>query len=129
MGTSLHLVSQSSGYIKLRMNARVILVAVLACIAVAPAFATIPLIFASNGGVYAGNAVLPTGLTSATTIGGGTVLLGALGLTIGKALLLRELLNRRRSSRRGRREALPEISDQQAAEFITNLLAEYNQYQ
>ena len=74
------------------MNARVILVAALACIAVAPAFATIPLIFASNGGLYAGNAIIPAGVTSTTTIGGGAVLLGALGVTIGKALILRELL-------------------------------------
>ena len=70
------------------MNAKLFLVATLACIYVAPSLATLDLVFGSNA-IGIGTAAGITGTT--TTIGAGTVLLGALGVTIGKALILREL--------------------------------------
>ena len=70
------------------MNAKLILVATLACIYVAPTLATIDLVFGS-GAIGLGTAAGITGTT--TTVGAGAVLLGALGLTVGKALLLREI--------------------------------------
>jgi hypothetical protein len=87
-----------------------------------------------------GSAAGITGTTA--TIGGGALLLGALGATIGKALILRELTrggSRRGSVRRSgsyrrsgygrryRREALPEISDEEATRYIAQLLQEYQE--
>merc|ERR1711936_381734 len=114
MGNSIHFVSiSSSGHLKLRMNPKLFLVAALACLYAGPALATFDILLTSTGIYTAGGA---------SSIAAGTVLLGALGLTIGKALLLRDL-----RARRGKRSAepLPEISDEQAAEFITSLLDEY----
>merc|ERR1712061_220145 len=120
------------GYPNTKMNPKLLLVATLACLYVAPSFATIDLVFGS-GAIGLGTAA---GITGTTTTAGGALLLGALGATIGKDLILREL-NRgrggssrrsgsyRRSSYRGRREALPEISDEEATRFITELLQEY----
>merc|ERR1712029_938300 len=89
--------------------------------------ATFPLTFASNG-IWASPASLGTASVAdaalpSVAVSGGAVLLGALGLTIGKALLLRRLTGRGR----GRRAALSEISDEQAARYITQLLHEYEQ--
>ena len=70
------------------MDAKLLLVATLACLYAVPAYATVDLIFGANA-IGIGSAAGITGTT--TTIGGGAVLLGALGATIGKALLLREL--------------------------------------
>merc|ERR1711981_878219 len=133
MGDSIHLVSfQASGQGKFRMNPKLILVAALACLFVDYTSATFPLTFASNG-IWASPASLGTASVAdaalpTVAVSGGAVLLGALGLTIGKALLLRRLTGRtgRRFGRK-RREALPEISDEAAARFITELLQEYQQ--
>merc|ERR1711981_223940 len=96
--------------------------------------ATLDLVFGSNA-VGIGTAAGITGTT--TTVGAGAVLLGALGVTIGKALILRELTRGRgkssggsrrvsyRRSYRGRREAVPEISDEEATRYIAELLQEY----
>ena len=71
------------------MNAKLFLFAALACIYVAPSLATLDLVFGSNAAIGLGTTAGITGTT--TTVAAGGVLLGALGLTIGKALLLREL--------------------------------------
>merc|ERR1711862_209415 len=104
----------------------------LACLLVDFSSATFPLTFASNG-IWASPASLGTASVAdaalpTVAVSGGAVLLGALGLTIGKALLLRRLTGRtgRRFGRK-KREALPEISDEDAAKFITELLLEYQQ--
>ena len=70
------------------MDSKLLLVATLACLYVVPAYATVDLVFGANA-VGIGTAAGITGTT--TTIGGGALLLGALGATIGKALLLREI--------------------------------------
>merc|ERR1711993_122617 len=105
-----------------RMNPKLFLVAALACLYAGPALATFDILLTSTGIYTAGGASSIAAGTTVTTIGTGTVLLGALGLTIGKALLLRDL-----RARRGKRSAepLPEITDEQAALFITSLLDEY----
>ena len=77
------------------MNPKLFLVAALACLLVDFSSATFPLTFASNG-IWASPASLGTaGVADAAlpsvAVSGGAVLLGALGLTIGKALLLRRL--------------------------------------
>ena len=69
------------------MNSKLFLVATLACLYVVPAYATVDLIFGANA-IGIGTAAGLTGTT--TTISGGALLLGALGATVGKALLLRE---------------------------------------
>lgn len=116
------------------MNPKLLLIAALCSLYAAPSLATIPLIFASQGaantgtsGIYFGSASNLAAGTTTTTIAGGAVLLGALGLTIGKALLLRRLTGRtgRRFGRSA--EAPPMITDAQAAQFITELLQEYEQ--
>merc|ERR1712001_133684 len=117
---------------EITMDSKLLLVATLACLYVVPAYATVDLVFGANA-IGIGTAAGITGTT--TTIGGGAVLLGALGATIGKALLLRELTrgrggsrrvsSRRSHYRRGKREALPVISDEEAVRFITDLLQEY----
>ena len=145
------------------MNSKLFLVATLACLYVVPAYATVDLIFGANA-IGIGTAAGLTGTT--TTISGGALLLGALGATVGKALLLREATrvseslenlihesseflltivpqiikiqlyflfqgrggSRRssyRSSRRGKREALPVFTDEEGVRFITDLLREY----
>merc|ERR1712241_1173501 len=100
------------------MNTKVLLACALARMFAAPALATFPLIIASGTGAAA----------STATISGGAVLLGALGATILKAGILREL-TRRRSSRmhyssrrsyrswRGKREAVP---DNEELELLTH---------
>merc|ERR1712061_804910 len=134
MGNSIHFdLFHISDHTLTQMNPKLLLVATLACLYVAPSFATIDLVFGS-GAIGLGTAAGITGTT--TTVSGGALLLGALGATIGKALILRELTrgrggssrrsgSYRRSSYRGRREALPEISDEEATRFITELLQEY----
>merc|ERR1711936_823941 len=128
MGHSIHLVSfQASGQRKFRMNPKLILVAALVCLYIDYTSATFPLTFASNG-IWAspaslGTASVANAASPSIALSGGAVLLGALGLTIGKALLLRRRTGRRFG--RKRREALPEISDEEAAQFITQLLQEY----
>merc|ERR1711944_322157 len=128
MGHSIHLVSfQASGQRKFRMNPKPFLVATLACLLVDYTSATFPLTFASNG-IWASPASLGTASVAdaalpTVAVSGGAVLLGALGLTIGKALLLRRLTGRGRK----RRAALSEISDEEAARYITQLLHEYEQ--
>lgn len=130
------------------MNPKFLLLFALASLYAAPSLATFPLIFASGtagtasagtSGLYLGGIPAGTTLAAGTTtvtVAAGAVLLGALGLTIGKALILRELTGRGRSSgrsmgsrrsffRRGKREALPEISDEEAAAFIADLLRDY----
>merc|ERR1711963_1040461 len=108
-----------------RRNPKLFLVAALACLLVDFSSATFPLTFASNG-IWASPASLGTASVAdaalpSVAVSGGAVLLGALGLTIGKALLLRRLTGR------GRRAALSEISDEEAARYITQLLHEYEQ--
>merc|ERR1712141_207548 len=121
-----------------------LLISALLCLYAAPSLATFPLIFASNAantglrGIFAGS--IPSGTTNVgqtTTVAGGAVLLGALGLTIGKALLLRRIMGvegrigvyaNRGGRRRGRREAIPEISDEEATKFIMELLREYQDF-
>merc|ERR1711868_329971 len=108
-----------------RMNPKLFLVAALAFLFVDFSSATFPLTFASNG-IWASPASLGTASVAdaalpSVAVSGGAVLLGALGLTIGKALLLRRLTGR------GRRAALSEISDEEAARYITQLLHEYEQ--
>jgi hypothetical protein len=104
------------------MNPKLFLVAALACLYAGPALATFDILLTSTGIYTSGSASSIAAGTTVTTIGAGTVLLGALGLTIGKALILRDL-----RARRGKRSAepLPNISDEQAAAFITSLLDEY----
>ena len=77
------------------MNPKLFLVAALACLLVDFSSATFPLTFASNG-IWASPASLGTASVAdaalpSVAVSGGAVLLGALGLTIGKALLLRRL--------------------------------------
>ena len=77
------------------MNPKLFLVAALACLFVDFSSATFPLTFASNG-IWASPASLGTAsvadaVAPTVAVSGGVVLLGALGLTIGKALLLRRL--------------------------------------
>merc|ERR1712020_369118 len=139
MGTSFHLVT-SSAKVKnqkdTKMNPKILLISALLCLYAAPSLATFPLIFASNAantglrGIFAGS--IPAGTTNVgqtTTIAGGAVLLGALGLTIGKALLLRRIMGVRGRigvyAGRGKREAIPEISDEEATAYIMELLQEY----
>merc|ERR1712141_542418 len=107
-----------------RMNIKIFLACSLACMFAAPALATFPIIIASGTGAAATTA----------TISGGAVLLGALGATILKAGILREL-TRRRSSRmhysprrsyrhwRGKREAVPDIEELE----LLNILNQLNQ--
>jgi len=111
---------------KFRMNPKLFLVAALACLFVDFSSATFPLTFASNG-IWAspaglGTASVADAVAPTVAVSGGVVLLGALGLTIGKALLLRRLTGRGR-----KRRSLSEISDAEAAAYITQLLAEYEQ--
>merc|ERR1712218_192177 len=115
---------------EITMDSKLFLVASLACLYVVPAYATVDLIFGANA-IGIGTAAGLTGTT--TTISGGALLLGALGATVGKALLLREATRGRggsrrssyRSSRRGKREALPVFTDEEGVRFITELLREY----
>ena len=85
------------------MNPKLLLIAALACLYATPSLATLPLIFASgtSGTASAGTSSIWLGGlgsntlaagTTTTTIAGGAVLLGALGLTIGKAMLLRQIM-------------------------------------
>ena len=73
------------------MNPKLFLVAALACLYAGPALATFDILLTSTGIYTTGSASSIAAGTTVTTIGAGTVLLGALGLTIGKALLLRDL--------------------------------------
>ena len=61
------------------MNTRIVLACALACMVAAPARATFPIFIATGGGA------------ATITISGGVALVGALGLTVAKAALLREL--------------------------------------
>ena len=77
------------------MNPKLILVAALVCLYIDYTSATFPLTFASNG-IWAspaslGTASVANAASPSIALSGGAVLLGALGLTIGKALLLRRL--------------------------------------
>ena len=80
------------------MNAKLLLLAALVGVYVAPTLATIPLTYAfGQNALHAGPAALGfhsvsgTGITSTIGISGAAMLLGALPLVIGKALLLRRL--------------------------------------
>merc|ERR1711997_309466 len=109
------------------MNPKLFLFAALVGLYVAPAFATLPLTLAQNG-LFLSPASLGFGSPSTatgTTIGlsGAAVLLGALPLVIGKALLLRRPTGRGRK----RREAVMTITDDEAAQVVMQLIYEYEQ--
>merc|ERR1712025_1398546 len=109
-----------------RMNPKLFLVAALACLLIDFSSATFPLTFASNG-IWASPASLGTASVAdaalpSVAVSGGAVLLGALGLTIGKALLLRRLTGRGR----GRRAALSEISDKKQQDTLLNFFMNTN---
>merc|ERR1712113_1366709 len=102
-----------------RMNPKLFLVAALACLFVDYTSATFPLTFASNG-IWASPASLGTASVAdaalpTVAVSGGAVLLGALGLAIGKALLLRRLTGRtgRRFGRKSERLFLKFLMKQQ----------------
>merc|ERR1712223_925775 len=78
-----------------RMNPKLFLVAALACLFVDFSSATFPLTFASNG-IWAspaglGTASVADAVAPTVAVSGGVVLLGALGLTIGKLFYLEGL--------------------------------------
>jgi hypothetical protein len=106
------------------MDAKLFLIAALVSVYVAPAFATFPLTFTSTQ-AFLSPASLGFGSPSAAVgtslhISGAAMLLGALPLVIGKALLLRRLTGRGRK----RRDAI-NISDEEAAEVVMQLIYEY----